>query len=67
MTNSQLSQPGARSLLKDMAAKANYAYAGQPDANNQDIQPGINGLQAQFQSLTTIEVSPVKHTNSNIN
>jgi|GEM_PF-1873091 len=67
MTNDQLFQSGARSLLEDMATKASYAYAGQPNTTNKDIQPGINGLQAQFQSLTTIEVSPVKHANSTTN
>jgi hypothetical protein len=52
MTDAQLSQPAAQSLLNDLAASADAAY------NSQSTNPGAQQISNDIQRLATLDVTP---------
>ncbi len=59
MSEAQLHQPHALSLLDDMATAANTAYAGQPDPATGGVHSGVVWLQGQMQHLATMPITVV--------
>ncbi len=58
MNNSQLSQPGALSILNDMFTQANYAFVGQFDPNTSTVKDGVVQIHNNIQGLATLDVTP---------
>lgn len=56
MTNAQLMQPAALSLLNDMVQQATSAYSGQIDPVTGAMHPGVVWIHAQVQSLAVMDV-----------
>ena len=56
MTNTQLMQPTALSLLNDMVQQATSAYSGQIDPVTGAMHPGVVWIHAQVQSLAVMDV-----------
>ena len=57
MTDAQLGQPKAFSLLNDMVDQANYAYVGQIDPTNGAMREGVTWIHEHLQSLATFTVT----------
>ncbi|MGH2506776.1 MAG: hypothetical protein ACRDHZ_05100, partial [Ktedonobacteraceae bacterium] len=57
MTDAQLSQPAAFSLLDDMALQAGNAYSGTTDPSTGQFKQGVAWIHQQLQSIATITVS----------
>jgi eukaryotic-like serine/threonine-protein kinase len=58
MDNSQLSQPGALSILNDLFTQANHAFVGQFDPNTSTVKEGVVQVHNNIQSLATFDVTP---------
>ena len=63
MDNSQLSQPGALSILNDLFTQANHAFLGQFDPNTSTVKEGVVQIHNNSQRLATFDVSPCTITN----
>ncbi|MEO7021722.1 MAG: hypothetical protein ABI234_16330 [Ktedonobacteraceae bacterium] len=57
MTDAQLGQPAAFSLLDDMALQASNAYTGNTDPSTGQLKQGVAWIHQQLQSIATIVVS----------
>jgi hypothetical protein len=57
MTNAQMGQPAALSLLDDMVLQASNAYTGTTDPSTGQSQPGVVWLHQKLQSMAIITVS----------
>jgi hypothetical protein len=57
MTNAQLGQPEALSLLNDMVDQANHAYTGQIDPVTGAVREGVAWIHEHLQSLATFTVT----------
>lgn len=57
MTNAQLSQPAAFTLLNDMVVQASNAYTGNTDPATGQVQQGVAWIHQQLQSLATIAIN----------
>ena len=58
MTDDQLLQHAARSLLNDMVTQANDAYVGKLDPATNQLQAGVTQVHIYIQRLATIDVVP---------
>jgi eukaryotic-like serine/threonine-protein kinase len=58
MTNSQLSQPAALSILNDLFTQANHAFVGQFDPNTSTVKEGVVQIHNNIQGLATFDVIP---------
>jgi hypothetical protein len=58
MTDAQLGQPEAFSLLDDMVDQANHAYAGQIDPATGTVREGATWIHDHLQTLATFTVTP---------
>lgn len=58
MTNAQLGQPAASSLLDDMVLQASNAYTGNTDPSTGKLRQGVAAIHQQLQSIATITVNP---------
>jgi len=58
MTDAQLQQPAALTLLNDMTNHANNAYSGQYDPTGQWGEPGALNLYHDIQGLATFDLRP---------
>lgn len=65
MSNSQLSQPAALSILNDMLTQARYALVGFFDPNTSTIREGVAQISNDIQGLATFNVTPCTITNGN--
>ncbi len=63
MNNSQMSQPGALSILNDLFTQANHAFAGQFDPNTSTVKEGVAQIHNNIQGLATFDVTPCMMTN----
>jgi hypothetical protein len=57
MTDAQMSQPAALTLLNEMVDMANNAYAGQIDPATGEMREGVLWIHNHMQSLATFEVA----------
>ncbi len=57
MSDGQLKQPSTLTLLNDMIANANYAYAGEFDPNTNTMREGVTWIHGQMQTLATLDIS----------
>ena len=57
MTDAQLGQPEAFSILNDMVDQANHAYVGQIDPTNGAMRDGVTWIHEHLQSLATFTVT----------
>ncbi len=57
MTNTQMGQSTALSLLDDMVLQASNAYTGTTDPSTGQARPGVVWLHQQLQSMATIAIS----------
>ncbi len=57
MSNAQLAQPAAFSLLNDMVELANAAYTGQADPTTEAMLEGVIWIHTQIQALATITIN----------
>jgi serine/threonine protein kinase len=62
MTNGQLSQPGAASMLNDLFKQANSAFVGQFDPNTSTVKEGVVQIHYNIQGLATFYVTPCTST-----
>jgi hypothetical protein len=60
MTDAQLLQPAALSLLDDMVTNANNAYIGKLDPTTDEVQPGVVEIYYNVQRLATFTITPYK-------
>lgn len=60
MTNAQLLQAPALTLLDNIATQAQYAYTGQPNPTTGTVQNGALWIYNNLQRLTTFNVAPYK-------
>lgn len=58
LTNVQLLQPPALTLLDDLTTQAQYAYTGQPDLSNGTSPGGAVWIYDNLQRLATFDVAP---------
>ena len=63
MNNSQMSQPGALSILNDLFTQANHAFVGQFDPNTSTVKEGVAQIHNNIQGLATFDVTPCMMTN----
>ena len=63
MSDSQLSQPAALSLLNDMLTQAKFALTGYFDPNTSTVKEGVAQIHDYIQGLATFYVSPCTVTN----
>ncbi len=64
MSDTQLLQPAALSLINDMIASASNAYAGQVDAATGRMQQGAAWIHDQLQALATLDITPYQASSS---
>ena len=57
MSNDQLKQPAALSLLDDMVLQASNAYTGTTDTTTGQLKQGVVWIHQQLQSMATINIS----------
>lgn len=57
LSDTQLGQPAALSLLNDMVSQASNAYSGNADPTTNQAQPGTVWIHQQLQSIATINVN----------
>lgn len=58
MTNAQLLQPAARSLLNDVQVYANACLVGQLDPSTNSVQPGVVQVHEDVQRLAAFNLQP---------
>jgi serine/threonine protein kinase len=58
MSDAQLLQPGARSLLNDLYIQANHAFTGQFDPNTNQVKEGVSQIHADILRLATFDIQP---------
>jgi hypothetical protein len=56
MSDAQLAQPAAFSLLNDMVSLANSAYTGQTDPATGTMQEGVIWIHTQIQALANMNI-----------
>ncbi len=66
MTDVQLRQPAALSLINDMIVNVSNAYAGEPDPVTGQMHQGISWIHEHMQALATIEIAPYRASSSSI-
>jgi hypothetical protein len=57
MTDAQLGQPEAFTLLNDMVDQANHAYVGEIDPTTGEVREGVTWIHEHLQSLATLPVT----------
>jgi hypothetical protein len=57
MTDAQLGQPAAFTLLNDLVDQANHAYVGEPDPTSGEMREGVTWIHEHLQSLATLPVT----------
>ncbi len=60
MSSQQLSQPSTQALLNDMLTQASYAYSGQANTSNGQIQSGAQWIYSNVPRLATFSVTTYK-------
>ncbi len=64
LSNAQLLQPKAATLLNDMFTQASYAFAGQIDPNTNQLKAGVVQIHYSIQRLATFEIAPCTNSNA---
>ena len=57
MTDAQLGQPTALTLLNDLVDQANHAYVGELDPASSEMREGVTWIHEHLQSLATLPVT----------
>ena len=57
MTDAQLGQPAAFTLLNDLVDQANHAYVGELDPTSGEMREGVTWIHERLQSLATLPVT----------
>jgi hypothetical protein len=57
MTDVQLGQPAAFTLLNDLVDQANHAYVGELDPTSSEMREGVTWIHEHLQSLATLPVT----------
>ena len=57
MTDAQLGQPAAFTLLNDLVDQANHAYVGELDPASSEMREGVTWIHEHLQSLATLPVT----------
>jgi hypothetical protein len=57
MTDAQLGQPAAFTLLNDLVDQANHAYVGELDLTSGEMREGVTWIHEHLQSLATLPVT----------
>ena len=58
MTDAQLRQPAALTLINDMISNVSNAYAGQPDPITGQVHEGVSWIHEHMQALASLDISP---------
>ncbi|GCE31126.1 hypothetical protein KDA_66100 [Dictyobacter alpinus] len=66
MSDAQLKQPPTLTLINDMIANSNHAFAGQLDPSTNQMRQGVIWLHDHMQSLATLELKEVKPNASGV-
>lgn len=64
MSDSQLAQPAAATLLNDLFVHANDAFAGQIDPNTNQVKAGVVQIHYNIQRLATFDIAACTGRNS---
>lgn len=64
MSDSQLAQPAAATLLNDLFVHANAAFAGQIDPNTNQVKAGVVQIHYNIQRLATFDIAACTSSNS---
>ncbi|GER90807.1 hypothetical protein KDW_49690 [Dictyobacter vulcani] len=66
MDDNQIKQPMTLTLINDMIANSNHAFAGQLDPSTNQMRQGVIWLHDHMESLATLDLTPVKPGTSSV-